>query len=643
MEIPNARVLDDGEVRVGIAQADPYRWYVAAMGVFPGLELDFRLTELLNIETTSKLFEGYGNYKDKCMDFKYQIFPESRKFPALAIGMHDIVGDSKLFEAMYLVFSRQIYPFDFTFGIGSDRLKGETSMPLLEDFGPFGGVEIALTERFNFMAEYNPIQYENDTPTGGKRPVPEGADLDLNFGLRCKLFEGIYAGVSYQRGDTFGGYLHIQTKLGAPVLPKRPDHPPLAPVDTRPFKERNAKELVEQLRRAISEKGFYNAKVFTDGTDLRVEFENTRYLSDQKAVGRILRVAYLYAPEDTRKITVVSKRLDLNVLKVAASPGHLAAFFEEEITPEAFSEHLDVEMAALSSEEDMAGYISSHDYTQSDLFLGFKPEVATYLNDPSGFFKFRFSINPFVKYFPWDGGMAYARYMLPIYSNVDTSLPPPEEDTIRMDLVDYLGEDPTFDRLLFDQAIHLTRRTFGRVSVGYFEPMYAGIGGEILTYPWGGMLAFGLEADWARKREPATQLALEDLKVYSVLGNIYYSLPSLGMVFNAKVGQFLAEDRGVRFTVSRQYDTGAIVGAWYSITDTDDLTGVNRGYNDKGVFLAVPIEMFKTRSDPGRWVYAAAPWTRDVAQTVRKDMDIYSLTYGLLPNQFKYGIDQLKK
>ena len=62
MEIPNARILEDGEVRFGATQALPYRWYYGGMGILPRLEFTGRLTEITNIPALSK---EYGAYKDK--------------------------------------------------------------------------------------------------------------------------------------------------------------------------------------------------------------------------------------------------------------------------------------------------------------------------------------------------------------------------------------------------------------------------------------------------------------------------------------------------------------------------------------------------------------------------------------------------
>jgi hypothetical protein len=170
IEIPTARVLDDGVIRVGVAQALPFRWYGGGMGVFPGLEFTGRLTELTNINPG---FPGQATQKDKAFDIKYQLIPESKWLPAVAFGYNDFFGTQQ-FDAQYVAVSRQIFPFDFTLGYGTKRLKGL-----------FGGIEVALHPRLQFMAEYNPIIYQNDKPA--VRGVPEGAAWPVNFGLRYKL------------------------------------------------------------------------------------------------------------------------------------------------------------------------------------------------------------------------------------------------------------------------------------------------------------------------------------------------------------------------------------------------------------------------------------------------------------------------
>ncbi len=246
LEIPTARVLDDGVIRVGVAQALPFRWYGGGMGIFPGLELTGRLTQITNLP--SGLGPDYGSYKDKAFDIKYQVIPESKWLPAVALGYHDLFG-TQHFEAQYIVLSRQIFPFDFTLGYGTKRLDGL-----------FAGIEVALHPRLHFMAEYNPINYEDDKAS--VRGVPEGAEWPVNFGLRYKLLPVLDLGVSYQRGDTLGVSLNFQTDLGKPIIPHRADPPPLVDVDRRPFKQRDKKEMVEKIHAAIHEAGFADVSVY---------------------------------------------------------------------------------------------------------------------------------------------------------------------------------------------------------------------------------------------------------------------------------------------------------------------------------------------------------------------------------------------
>jgi len=83
LEIPTARVLGDGVLRFGAAQALPFRWYSMGMGIFPALEFSGRLTEITNIPA---LGPDYGSNKDKAFDIKYQAIPESKWLPAVALG-----------------------------------------------------------------------------------------------------------------------------------------------------------------------------------------------------------------------------------------------------------------------------------------------------------------------------------------------------------------------------------------------------------------------------------------------------------------------------------------------------------------------------------------------------------------------------
>jgi hypothetical protein len=624
LEIPTARVLDDGVIRLGVAQALPFRWYGGGMGVFPGLEFTGRLTELTNIDPG---FPGQRTQKDKAFDIKYQIIPESKWLPAVALGYHDLFGTQQ-FEAQYIVLSRQIFPFDFTLGYGNGRLKG-----------PFGGMEVALHPRLQFMAEYSPIKYENDNTS--VRGVPEGANWPVNFGLRCKILPVLDLTVSYQRGDTLGLMLNFQTALGQPILPYRADPPPLVDADRRPFDQRNPKEMVENIHAAIHEAGFTNVSVFSDGGDLTAEFANSRYLSNQKAVGRVLRILLLHAPSDTKKLVAIVEKRRMPILKVAVKPNVFEAYLLGDVPEDIFERLIEVETTKEGPDVNDPGIV----YTggKDSLYTyGIKPEFQPYLNDPSGFFKFVAGIMPWAVADLWKGGEAFARFEVPFYSNVSsTNVPPP--DTVREDSWRYLGYQYTFTNLLVDQAVQFTDRTFGRVSFGYLEYMYAGASGEVLHFFGDGSVALGFQADWTRKREPGSTMALQDLNFYDILANAYFRVPKLDVTLQAQYGRFMAGDVGWLFTGSREYDTGIIIGGWWSFTDTSSLQGYSQGYDSKGVFITLPARIFLSHDSPIRYNYSLVPWTRDAAQTPYHWRTLFEIAGDLMPGRFKAKLKDIKQ
>jgi len=658
MEIPTARVLPDGHIRLGYAEADPYRWLVnSAFGVFPGLEISGRYTELKGVP--SSLGGDFGDYKDKALDIKYQLFPESKRFPAVAIRLHDFHGTG-LFAAEYLVLSRQMFPFDFTLGIGSKRLKGDLSIQenpfffkeiktgkfIPDGFGAggwglFGGIEWAVNDRLHLMVEFNPVKYEDDPGAAG-RALPEGAGSPINFGMRVKALPGLIFGLSYQRGDTLGLMCHLQTELGKPLQPKRPDPPLWMSVNRRSFADRDLRDMVEQIRGHIIDAGFKKTAVYVEGNDLVAEIENGKYLSNAKAVGRVLRILTFYAPVDTGVVRVVLTGRGMKFLQVSVRPDHMEAYLADQISQDVFSGLLKVEYPHENPSGD--GILVKAEGGESvDYRFGVKPSFETYLNDPSGVFKSRFGIKPYVSANFWKGFKADIRYDIPFYSDIESALDVPE-DVVLADVHRYKGDTPRFERVRFDQKVRLWRNVYAGVGAGYLDTMYAGIGGEMLAFVGEGNLALGIEGEWVRKREVGSEFALMDVERYAVLGNIYYFWDPADISLNAKYGRFLGGDIGWRFSASREYSTGIIMGAWLSFTDTDVFKeSYNRDYRDKGVFISIPIRMFTDYETSGTWSYALSPWTRDVAQTVDYGQSVWDMAVGLMKGRFFDALGDLKK
>jgi len=634
MEIPTARTLQDGKLRFGFAHAYPYNWYGVAMGVFPGLEAGARVTEIRNV-----VGQYFTHRKDRSFDLKYQILEESKRFPAVAIGVMDPLG-TRLYPAEYLVFSRQIFPLDITLGLGHNRLKGPVELPLWKEVGLFGGLELALHEKLHLMAEYNPIEYEEDRAEV-RGAVPEGASFPVNFGIRFRPFPWVDLSVSCQRGDTLGVMLHLNALLGKPILPQRPDPPALAPADRRPLGERDVREMVQSVHEAVHEAGFSEVSVTLDGESLTAEFANGKYLSDQKAVGRVLRILMFHSPPDLKRICAVVKRRNLPMLKVSVSPGQFEKYIFGEIPDRVFDKLVQVESAG-PREERGTDVVRTEFQLQPSVTLGVKPELETYLLDRTDYVQVRPGMKPYVIANLWTGALVHARYDVPFYSNVESSAAPPP-DAVRSDFAEYMDRNYSFENLMIDQVFRLSEKTYGRLSAGYLEKMYGGVGAEVLVFLGEGNWAVGVESDFAVKRDPDSQFGFLDQRDYTALGNLYYTLESFNMTFNVKFGRFLYGDYGALFSVSREYDTGVILGGWYSLTDSEKFTGFNEGYESKGVFLSLPMRMFLDRDSPGRYNYAISPWTRDVGATLYHWQPLHWVGSGLTPAAFGAKLEKMRE
>ncbi len=636
MEIPTARILEDGVMRIGYAQAIPYRWYSGGMGILPGLEFTGRFTELTNI-TAFGPNSKYGHDKDKAFDLKYQLLPESKYFPAIAIGINDFHG-TKLFPSEYSVVSRQIFPFDFSMGIGSKRFKGPGSSYIFNKYGLFGGIEWAITKHLHAMVEYNPINYKNDK----KLVVKQGAKSHINTGLRIKILPGIDLGVSYQRGDTLGLMCHFQLKLGKPIIPKKPDPPYWGPVDRSNLQQDNLKNRLLKIQQDIFESGFQDVLVYANRKQLIAEFENNKYLSNQKAAGRVLRILLYNASPEIKKLVVILKKRGISFLKVSIKPKHLEHYLLGNISESIFSELVKIESITQSAWSEDKDFIKTEPIEKINYQLGIKPDFETYLNDPSGVFKAKIGIKPYLTLTPWKGGSFYGQYDIPFYSNINSSNNPPQ-DSVRSDSFKYYKSDLSFERLTFSQAFRISKKTYGRMTTGYFDEMFAGAGGEALTFFGDGKLALGFEGDWVRKRKPEAQFNLLDYKYHSILGNAYYKLDKMNITLLIQYGRFLAGDIGWRFEARREFDSGVTIGAWYSLTGTNNMEGFNKGYNDKGFFISIPARIFSNNETNIKYNYSLSPWTRDVAQTIPHWQSLYDLAGGLMPGTFKHNLDKLKK
>jgi len=578
-----------------------------------GLEINGRITEVYNIPA---LTAGYGDFKDKAVDLKYQFIPEGKFMPAVAAGIMDPNGTG-LYASEYIVAGKQIYPFDFTLGLGSGRLDGF-----------FWGVQFAPSEKYAFMLEYSPIKYHEQTGDPAREKYfREPVHSKYNFGLRFKPTKWSELGISYQRGNTLGLNASVAFDIGNPLVP----------IYDRGYRERPFEKkdpLRERLLRAINHSGFSDIGVAVVDDELWISAHNDKYFFSGRAVGVLLGIIADINPENISRVHVVLTERGLPVTEFACLKSDLIGLFEERMSPYDFFLLSEFKTGVSGMPEMSIAHKKSWSY-------GVRPILETFLNDPSGFFKYRLGLQGWINYQPWEGTSfiaGLATYPLNNFSTVNEPLSIP----VRSDIVLYKEKDVALNRLMFDRIKKVTPEIYGRFSAGLLEIQYAGVDAEVAAPVFDGRVYLGLSGSVVRKRDPGNILNLkhDDVKdgYATAFVNARLNLPETGMALDIKAGRFLAGDYGARFTISK-FINGVAIRAWYSVTDTSVFNdSFNRGYHDKGISVSIPLRLFKGTDSRSSYDYALSPWTRDTGQ----DIDHFGTLFDFIGRNTKVFLDKEK-
>jgi len=641
LEIPTARVMKENTFRAGVGMAHPYIWYYMAISPLKGLEIEGRFTQIRGVPALSA---SYGDYKDKALDFKYQFIPEGKYLPAVAFAINDPQG-TRLYPSQYFVASKQIYPFDFTLGFGNGRY-GKVPLPAsgetfkvdifnspktwLKDGQFFGGIQFNISDKYAIMAEYSPIRYQKQTsdPAQAKyfrRHVPS----KFNYGFRWSPYKWTDIIMSYQRGEQIGLNVSVAFDIGQTLLP----------IYDPPYKEKKKDRenpLAARLEKALHESGFSNIGISIQGKDIIIEAQNDKYFYTPRAIGVILKILKDISPDNTEQIDIILTNNKIPIIKYKTTKIDIDEFFEEKLSPGEF-----FYLSKLTTDVT---------WTPTDTTLkhkkyfdyGLNPSFQQFLNDPSGFYKFRMGAYAWLSYFPWKGGTITGGLEGYPINNIKSSVEP-LSIPIRSDLWLYMRKSVTLGRLMFNQMFKTDHDIYTRLGGGLLEIQYAGFDGEIARPFLNGRLYMGLAGSLVRKRDVDNPFKLSSNYTQwykAAFLNTRFNVPEAELSFDFKTGRFLAGDKGTRLTISKSFINGVTLSVWYSWTDTTNVfkDQYNRGYHDKGIALTLPLRLFTGYDTKTTYNYAISPWTRDVAQ----DIYHYSSLFDFFGRNTKLFLDKDK-
>lgn len=652
VNMPNAVVEPDSTFTVGYGHDSPYGSLWATVTPLPFLQVTGRYVSITGIPGFSPVEgeygSGYGRYKDKVVDAKLRILKESTWMPAVAVGATDLLG-TELFKGQYVVASK-------TFGVARN-LEASVGFGRRRPSGMFAGVRWVPVSAPNlaFVAEYDANDYSGDFRAGetkaGQRKKGPVIAAEYRWGW-------LGAQVARHR-DHFSANAYLTIPFSErEFIPKlfEPAYFQPKPGTTRPTVEQwqqdrgHGAALVESLVK----QNFRNVRVELDGTTMRLTLTNNRISNLGRAIGRASRTALAFAPSGTRSIHITYTKLEQPIATYEfVDLQRLTDYLTGLVDRQRFLQTVlirysnpadkigDNEQSLLASirDEDSAlgvklnhegslVQVSSEDREANRFRL--QPKVSFFFNDPSGALRYETAVTSNYDKRLGEGLYFNSALKLNLFENVSgvtqdsNSLLP----HVRTDIAEYKrGNRFKLNRALLNKYMTLDEHWYARASVGLYEEMFRGAGGQVLYLPKDRRWAADLTVDALQQRDVKGWFGARDYKTVTALGALHYQLP-YGVTATGRAGRFLAKDEGVRLEFKRRFRSGVEIGAWYTKTNGKDITSPGTPadpYNDKGIFLSIPLNIMLPSDTQAIAGFAISPWTRDVGQMVGSPGDLYEL------------------
>lgn len=185
---------------------------------------------------------------------------------------------------------------------------------------------------------------------------------------------------------------------------------------------------------------------------------------------------------------------------------------------------------------------------------------------------------------------------------------------VRSNFADYLREgDPGISRLFASYRRKLHEGVYGRLSAGLFEPMFGGIGGEILWKPTDQDWGLGLDINYVRQRDFDQRFSFQSYDVITGHASLYWDTGFHGLSVEINAGHYLAGDWGGTFALKRRFPNGWEIGGFFTLTEVP-FDEFGEGSFDKGIIISIPFNWAGPIETRGRYSTVIKPLFRDGGQ-----------------------------
>lgn len=659
LQTPTARMAPAGELSFNANRTDPNSRYSLSLQPLDWLEGTFRYTSISNRSYGPEALSGNQSNKDKAVDVKARLWQESHWLPEVALGFRD-VGGTGLFSSEYFVANKRYKNLDFSLGIAWGYLgnRGDFRNPLsyyddnynnrrsnssagdvntgMYFRGPpslFGGVA--------YQTPWEPLSLKIELEGNDYKHEPQEnnqvQDSPINFGAVFKLNDSVDLTLGWERGNTalFGITLHTNfVSRKAPVKSYDPPAQPLpAQAPVAPLKDVDWAAVSQQLEKNA---GYKVERIAQRESELMVYGEQSKYFYAAKGAGRASRILDNTANDEIQWFTLVNKRYDMPVEEISVPRSTFRDVINKE--QDLVNLHRTTEVNRPAPHIENTLYEHKPDPFTYGFGLGYQQNIG----GPDGFLLYQISAYAEGQYRFTPNTWASGGISVNLLNNFDNFKydAPSNMPRVRTDLRKYVTtSDVTMPAFQLNHAKRLDQDLYGMVYGGYLEPMYAGVGGEILYRPMGERWSIGADLNYVRQREFDQGFGLRDYRTVTGHVTTYTKLP-FDLDAAVSVGRYLARDWGTTIDISREFTNGVKFGGWVTRT-TASKEEYGEGSFDKGIYISIPFDEMMSVSTLSRANIGWAPLTRDGGAMLHRQYSLHTMTDGRNRDAFYENFEKI--
>lgn len=652
MQTPTARMAPAGEGAVVISHTKPYTRLNFNLQPFDWLETSFRYVDVSN-RLYGPIIAGDQSYKDKSIDVKLRLSRESEFIPELAVGIRDLTGTG-LFSGEYLVASKRTGNFDWSMGIGWGYLgaRGNLDNPLsifgnsfktrptetesaatggkinLSTYfhGPaalFGGVQYQTPwESLILKLEYDGNDYQHEPKANNQIQ-----DSPFNLGAVWRYSDNLDLSLGWERGNTLLLGASFHGRLDRLVIPKIND-PRQVPVQPGyPATDPDWAQLATALENAT---GWRVQQVRRAGSELLVRFDRVNAFHWNDFVDRI--AAILHRDVSGKALVFRIQSVDAG-LKLSEHLIDRVSWVDSKTRY--LPPHEKRPTVIIGSHVD--GFMNPFDETllqapEKTLHGDYGIYYQQSLGGPDGFILYQLGGRASGVWQPrpdtWLTGVLRAG----LVDNYDKFVYNPPTDVtvprVRTHVREYLtSSEITLPVLQLTHVGKLGAGQYYSVYGGLLESMFGGVGGEWLYRPFGSRMALGVDINAVKQRGFEQDFSFRDYQTTTGHVSLYWDTGIQDIQATLQAGRYLAGDVGVTVDLSRVFDNGVRMGAWFTKTDMS-AAEFGEGSFDKGIYVDIPFDAMMTTSSSSIASLIWQPLTRDGGARLNRSVTLEELTRG---------------